>query len=90
MLSIRARLTLWYSGVLFAVLVGEAFAVLSLHSRLELARLDEDLAASAHTVNGVLRNEFAERLAAAAAVHDMRCRPTRSRSRRSNGWSCRQ
>jgi heavy metal sensor kinase len=71
MLSIRARLTLWYSGVLFAVLVVEAFAVLSLHWRLELARLDEELAASAHTVNGVLRNEFAERLAAVAAVRDM-------------------
>jgi heavy metal sensor kinase len=70
-LSIRARLTLWYSAVLFAVFVGAAFAVLSLHVRLEIVRIDEELIADAHTVNGVLRNEFSERLTPLAAVHDM-------------------
>ena len=70
-LSIRARLTLWYSAVLFAVLAGAAFAVLSLHVRLEVARVDEELVAAAHTVNGVLRNEFSERLTPLEAVHDL-------------------
>src|SRR5262245_20265398 len=70
-LSIRARLTLWYSAVLFAVLVVAAFGVLSLHVRLERARIDEELVANAHTVNGVLRNEFSERLTPLEAVHDM-------------------
>src|SRR5215210_9120451 len=70
-LSIRARLTLWYSALLFAVLAGAAFAVLSLHVRLELTRVDEELVAAAHTVNGVLRNEFSERLTPLEAVRDM-------------------
>jgi heavy metal sensor kinase len=70
-LSIRARLTLWYGAVLFAVLVVAAFGVLSLHVRLEIARVDEELVANAHTVNGVLRNEFSERLTPLEAVHDM-------------------
>src|SRR6186713_1458447 len=70
-LTIRARLTLWYSAVLFAVLIGAAIGVLSLHERLEVARVDEELIAAAHTVNGVLRNEFSERLTPLAAVHDM-------------------
>jgi len=70
-LTIRARLTLWYSAVLFAVLIGAATGVLSLHERLEVARVDEELIAAAHTVNGVLRNEFSERLTPLEAVHDM-------------------
>jgi len=70
-LTIRARLTLWYSAVLFAVLIGAAIGVLSLHERLEVARVDEELIAAAHTVNGVLRNEFSERLTPLEAVHDM-------------------
>ena len=33
--------------------------------------MDEELSAAAHTVNGVLRNEFSERSTPIEAVHDM-------------------
>lgn len=70
-LSIRARLTLWYSAVLFAVLAVAGIAVVSLHSTLELQRLDGELADASQTVKGVLRNEIDERLALPQAAADM-------------------
>jgi heavy metal sensor kinase len=59
-LSLRARLTLWYSVVLLAVLLAAGAAVVWLHSTLGLARIDRELQAEAATVNGVLRGEFEE------------------------------
>lgn len=70
-LSIRARLTLWYSVVLLAVLAVAGIAVVSLHSRLGRERVDDELAAAAETAQGVLRNEINERLALPEAVDDM-------------------
>src|SRR5690242_12024044 len=70
-LSIRARLTLWYSVVLLAVLAVAGIAVVSLHSRLGRERVDDELAAAAETAQGVLRNEINERLALPDAVDDM-------------------
>jgi len=59
-LSLRARLTLWYSVVLLAVLLAGGVTVVWLHSTLGLARIDRGLQAEAATVNGVLRGEFDE------------------------------
>lgn len=70
-LSIRARLTLWYSVVLFLVLVGTGIAIVSLHTRLGLVRVDEELAGAAQTVTGVMHNEIDERLALRQAAEDM-------------------
>jgi heavy metal sensor kinase len=70
-LSIRARLTLWYSVVLFLVLAIANLALVALHGRMELARTDEDLEGAAHTVAGVVHNEIDERLTLARAAEDM-------------------
>src|SRR5262245_16356906 len=70
-LSIRARLTLWYSSVLLAVLAVAGATVVSLHSRLGRQRVDDELAAAAQTVLGVLRNEIDERLTLPEAADDM-------------------
>lgn len=58
--SLRARLTLWYSVVLLAVLLAAGVTVVWLHSTFGLARIDRGLQAEAATVNGVLRGEFDE------------------------------
>jgi two-component system, OmpR family, sensor kinase len=60
-LSIRARLTLWYTIVLMLVLVIASLAVSSLHGRLGRARIDAELAADLESVRGVMRSELAER-----------------------------
>lgn len=70
-LSIRARLTLWYSFVLFAALAVAGVVVISLQSRLGLQRIDAELVDAASTVKGVLRNEIDERLALPEAADDM-------------------
>jgi heavy metal sensor kinase len=70
-LSIRARLTLWYGVVLLLVLAIAGVAIVSLHARLELARMDEELAGAAQTVAGVVRAEIDERLALPPAAADM-------------------
>ena len=59
-LSLRARLTLWYSVVLLAVLLAAGGAVVWLHATLGLARIDRELQGEAATVNGLLRGEFDE------------------------------
>lgn len=70
-LSIRARLTLWYSIVVFAVLVVAGGGVLWLQARLGLARLDQELSAAGSTVAGVIRNEIDEGFSLEQGVHDM-------------------
>lgn len=70
-LSIRARLTLWYSVVVFVVLVAAGAAVLWLQAGLGLTRVDQTLAAATDTVAGVLRNELDEGLPFEQAAHDM-------------------
>lgn len=70
-MSIRVRLTLWYSLVVFVVLVGAGGAVIWLQGRLGLARVDRHLAAAANTVAGVVRNEIDEGLSLQESVRDM-------------------
>ena len=60
-LSIRARLTLWYSSVVVMILVTGAVVGSFAQSRLSLRRLDDDLARMA-TLEGVMRTEFGEGL----------------------------
>ena len=43
-LTIRTRLTLWYSLVLFVTLAATAVALVIVHSRLGLSRVDRGLA----------------------------------------------
>ena len=62
MASIRARLTLWYTGVLVIVLVAAALAVLVVQERLAMQRLDDDLRRSLATLEGVMRTELDEGL----------------------------
>jgi signal transduction histidine kinase len=60
-LSIRARLTLWYTIVLSSVLVIASIVVMSVHARLGQSRIDAELIADLETVRGVMRNEIGER-----------------------------
>ena len=53
-LTIRSRLTLWYSLVLFATLAATAIALVIVHSRLGLARIDRGLADTLITVSNGL------------------------------------
>jgi signal transduction histidine kinase len=61
-LSIRARLTLWYSSIVVVVLVTAAVVGSLAQSRLALQRLDEDLVRTMATLEGVMRTEFGEGL----------------------------
>jgi two-component system OmpR family sensor kinase len=61
-LSIRARLTLWYSSVVVAILVTGAVVGSLAQSRLGLQQLDDDLVRAMATLEGVMRTEFGERL----------------------------
>jgi two-component system OmpR family sensor kinase len=61
-LSIRARLTLYYSLVLVTVLVVGAGAVAVVQERLALERLDGELQRLMLTLEGVMRTEFGEGL----------------------------
>lgn len=70
-LSIRARLTLWYSIVVFGVLVGALTAVLWLHGHLGLLRLDQELVEATSTVNGVLQSELDETLSPERGVRQL-------------------
>src|SRR5262249_35245595 len=69
-LSIRARLTAWYSAVMLIVLAVVAITLSAVHARLGLARIDELLAGDLTSATGVFRNEIAERLAAPDAAED--------------------
>jgi len=72
MASIRARLTLWYTGVLVVVLVVAAVAAAVVQERLALQRLDDDLQRSLLTLEGVMRTEFNENLDLPAAAAEAR------------------
>ena len=61
-LSIRARLTLWYSSVVVMILVTGAVVGSLAQSRLALQRLDDELARAMATLEGVMRTEFGEGL----------------------------
>ena len=61
-LSIRARLTLYYSLVVVTVLVVGASAVAVVQERLALERLDGELQRLMLTLEGVMRTEFGEGL----------------------------
>ena len=67
-LSIRARLTLWYSSVVVAILVTGAVVGSLAQSRLGLQGLDDDLVRVMATLEGVMRTEFGERLTLEAAA----------------------
>ena len=70
-LSIRSRLTLWYTVVLLIVLVLAGLAVTTLHARLGLSRVDGELAGALESARGVIRHEIDERLALKDAARDM-------------------
>jgi two-component system OmpR family sensor kinase len=64
-LSIRARLTLWYSIVLCGVLVVSGYALLLAQAQIGLRRLDAELARISRAVGSVMSNELDEQLQAA-------------------------
>jgi len=69
-LTIRSRLTLWYSLVLFATLAATAIALVIVHSRLGLNRIDRGLADTLVTVSNGLDIELTEGLDVPHAVTD--------------------
>ncbi|MEO7270370.1 MAG: ATP-binding protein [Vicinamibacterales bacterium] len=68
--TIRARLTLWYSLVLFVTLAATAVALVALHARLGLNRIDRELADTLVTVSHGLDHELDEGLDLPHAVAD--------------------
>ena len=69
-LSIRARLTVWYSLVVVIVLVAGAVAVSVVQERLAFDRLDRELERLMLTLEGVMRTEFGEGLDLQAAADE--------------------
>jgi len=69
-LSIRARLTFWYSSIVVAVLATGAVAGSLAQSRRALQRLDAELGRSMATLEGVMRTEFTEGLLLEAAAEE--------------------
>jgi signal transduction histidine kinase len=67
-LSIRARLTLWYSSIVVLVLVTAAVVGSLAQSRLAVQRLDEHVLRTMATLEGVMRTEFGEGLGLEAAA----------------------
>ncbi len=68
--SLRARLTVWYTAIVVAVLGTGAVAATLAHDRLGLQRLDEELTRLMLTLEGVMRNEFNEGLTLTAAAEE--------------------
>jgi heavy metal sensor kinase len=62
-LSIRTRLTVWYTAVLSAVLAASAFLLSVSYARSRLARLDEELARAGAVLAPLVRPELDEGLA---------------------------
>jgi two-component system, OmpR family, sensor kinase len=60
-LSIRARLTIWYTIVLCGVLVASGYALLVAQARVSLLRLDAELARICRAVGSVMSAELDER-----------------------------
>ena len=69
-LSIRTRLTLWYSSIVVIVLVTGAVVASFAQRELALQRLDDDLARSMATLEGVMRTEFGEGLTLEASAEE--------------------
>ncbi|HZM92237.1 MAG TPA: hypothetical protein VFB92_02405 [Vicinamibacterales bacterium] len=69
-LSIRARLTVWYSTIVVAVLVTGAAVGSYAQSGFALQRLDDDLVRSMATLQGVMRTEFGEGLTLEGAAEE--------------------
>lgn len=69
-LPIRARLTFWYSAIVVLVLATGAIVGIVAQSRLALVRLDEDLARTMATLEGVMRTEFGEGLTLEGAAQE--------------------
>jgi hypothetical protein len=78
-LSIRARLTVWYSTIVVAVLVTGAVVGSYAQSGFALQRLDEDLVRSMATLQGVMRTEFGEGLTLESCSGRSQYRGRRSR-----------
>ncbi len=60
-LSVRARLTIWYTIVLCGVLVASGYALLLAQARVSLLRLDAELARISRAVGSVMSTELDER-----------------------------
>lgn len=69
-MSIRGRLTLWYSAVVVAVLVTGAVVGSLAQSRSALQGLDDDLMRTMATLVGVMHTEFGEGLSLEAAAEE--------------------
>jgi heavy metal sensor kinase len=69
-LSIRARLTLWYTAVLTLVLAASAWASYRVYERSRLARFDEELARVEALASRNLALELDDGLALEDAAHD--------------------
>jgi heavy metal sensor kinase len=69
-LSIRARLTLWYTLVTLGVLVLNAALLSAVHSRMGLGRVDQELAGNLTTVATGIRYELDHGLNVPEAVED--------------------
>ena len=69
-LSLRARLTAWYSAVVLIVLAVVAVTLSTVHARLGIARIDDLLAGDLTSATGVFRNEIGERLVVPDAAQD--------------------
>src|SRR3979490_1900079 len=72
MIPIRARLTIWYIGVLGAVLVAFSAGVLWVQGRFSRSQFDTELASVAVTTSNVLRSELAESHLLARAAGETR------------------
>ena len=59
-LSIRARLTLWYCSIVVVVLVVGGVVGALVQLKFAMLRLDDDLARSMATLEGVMRTEFGQ------------------------------
>jgi len=68
--SIRARLTAWYTAVLVVALATGGVAVAQVQARVARNRLDAELARLERTVAAVLHNEFGEGLDLRGAVKE--------------------
>ena len=70
-LSIRARLTLWYCSIVVVVLVtGAVVASFVQVATVALQRLDDELARTMATLEGVMRTEFGEGLTLEGAAEE--------------------
>lgn len=70
-LSIRSRLTLWYTLIVFVSLISAGLSVLWLQARLGLARIDAELTGATVAAAGVLRTELNEGLSVEQGVQDV-------------------